>query len=153
VFWSGFYSVLQCFYRDRTRRFHKVSARFLQGLHGVLTMCVTRFLQGVCRSASSVAARHKPPRAQVRLPAGASHLITPRIKAILTIIFHEARAVLGIEPRTTRTRSENHTTRPNSQLKITGPSTLSTSTVAVDAPRCVIVNPGTQLSYRGSKDR
>ena len=26
------------------------------------------------------------------------------------------RAVLGIEPRTSRTRSENHTTRPNSQL-------------------------------------
>ena len=28
----------------------------------------------------------------------------------------EHRAVLGIEPRTSRTRSENHATRPNSQL-------------------------------------
>ena len=34
--------------------------------------------------------------------------------AIITIA--TARAVLGIEPRTSRTRSENHTTRPNSQL-------------------------------------
>ena len=29
----------------------------------------------------------------------------------------QTRAVLGIEPRTSRTRSENHTTRPNSQLR------------------------------------
>ena len=93
----------------------------LQGLHKVLTMCVTRFLQGVHKSACSVAATHKPPMPQVRLPAGASHLISPRIKAILAIIFHETRAVLGIEPRTSRTRSENHTTRPNSQLKQLGP--------------------------------
>jgi hypothetical protein len=28
------------------------------------------------------------------------------------------RAVLGIEPRTSRTQSENHATRPNSQVKV-----------------------------------
>ena len=43
-----------------------------------------------------------------------------RAKAILVIIVHETKAVLGIEPRTSRTRSENHTTRPNSQLKPSG---------------------------------
>ena len=30
------------------------------------------------------------------------------------------RAALGIEPRTSRTRSENHTTRPSSQLTVRG---------------------------------
>ena len=30
---------------------------------------------------------------------------------------HMQRAVLGIEPRTSRTLSENHATRPNSQLR------------------------------------
>eukprot|EP00971_Amphidinium_carterae_P349744 6491196-Amphidinium_carterae.1 len=30
---------------------------------------------------------------------------------------HDNRAVLGIEPRTSRTLSENHTTRPNSQIQ------------------------------------
>ena len=29
-----------------------------------------------------------------------------------------ARAVLGIEPRTSRTRSENHATRPNSHVSL-----------------------------------
>jgi hypothetical protein len=124
VLWPGSYNAFQCFCRGRARLligFHKVFARLLQGLHKVLAMCVKRFLQGVYKSACSVAATYKPPMPQVRLPAGASHLISPRIKAILAIVFHETRTVLGIEPRTSRTRSENHTTRPNSQLKQLGP--------------------------------
>ena len=35
------------------------------------------------------------------------------------------RAVLGIEPRTSRTQTENHTTRPNSQLAIRHPHAMN----------------------------
>ena len=40
-----------------------------------------------------------------------------RTEAILVIVPHEVRAFLG---RTSRTRSENHTTTPNSHLKPSG---------------------------------
>ena len=38
------------------------------------------------------------------------------ILAIMRVERHNKRAVLGIEPRTSRTLSENHATRPNSQV-------------------------------------
>ena len=50
-------------------------------------MCVTRLLQGVYKSACSVAATYKPPMLvpRVRLPAGASHLIAPWTAARNTV--------------------------------------------------------------------
>ena len=42
--------------------------------------------------------------------------IKRRILCPGTVLKDLQRAVLGIEPRTSRTLSENHTTRPNSQV-------------------------------------
>ncbi len=44
------------------------------------------------------------------------------------------RAVLGIEPRTSRTLSENHTTRPNSQLRAAMPSERARPTRLLPRP-------------------
>jgi hypothetical protein len=90
MFWPGFYKVFQCFYKDCTRLsigFYKAFTRLLQGLHKLFTMCVTRFLRGVYKSACSVAATYKPPMLvpRVRLPAGAPHLISPWTAARNTV--------------------------------------------------------------------
>ena len=64
---------------------------------------------------------------ELRLPT------TPKLVLRKTDRLQRQWAVLGIEPRTSRTLSENHTTRPNSQLS-TSPSCASSEIFFSRAP-------------------
>ena len=104
----------RCLQQTRTYTFCTVSARARPTLVSALLSCVCRCLHF----------QYSPSRVFdddiTRLNTKASH---PGNKVSGRSTFegrdkcvHSHRAALGIEPRTSRTQSENHTTRPSSQL-------------------------------------
>jgi hypothetical protein len=68
------------------------------------------------------------------------------------VVQNDYRAVLGDEPRTSRTLSENHTTRPNSHLKSGSRRVFDDSVwaMSVQSPSCSPPPPTSVLACRPS---
>ena len=89
MFWQGFHKVCFPMLLKRLYKAFHCFTRLLQGFFKAFTRCLQCVLQDVFKSACSVAATYKPPMLvpRVRLPAGASHLVSPWASARNTVVY------------------------------------------------------------------